>query len=123
MHSESDADRPDARDDAALPSAARAGFGITRFQWTVIAGSLALAALLVFGGLLPTRERTRMLREKNLRMADEILVIDREMRTLEQEVQDLEHDPQAWERELRQRGATAEGEVIVPPIPPIPGRS
>ena len=99
------------------PGPPRRPFGITRAQWTVIALTLTLAVLLMVGGLLPARERSRELLEKNSRIADEILQIDGEMRTLEHEVEDLRHDPQAWERELRRRGATIEGEELVPEIP------
>ena len=82
-------------------------------DWTIIVVGLGLAVLLLVGGLLPARERSRRLDRRNQDLAEEILKTREGNQELLKTIQDLHYDPQTLERILREKGGLREGEERV----------
>ena len=96
-------------------SAPRSDRRITAIDWAIIALGLGLALLLLVGGLLPARERDREIRDKNERIADEVLDIKRDLQRRRERTDDRRLDPHVIERELRKQGGTREDEILLQP--------
>jgi len=104
-------------------SVSRSKGSLRGMDWTLIGLGLILAVLLLVGGLIPTRERSRRMLNKNLHLAEEILKTRKEIEDRRKHLQDLKFDPLTQERLLREKGALAEGEIrIVSEEPGDPGR-